>query len=85
LTPFIYPSPTQFVRTHIPLKKAMKMVLYRLAHGIFLERMNALYDVGASTIRKYIYIVCDVLSNGDKLFSVYVHTPTRDRLFNIID
>jgi hypothetical protein len=63
----------------------MKMVLYRLAHGIFLERMNALYDVGASTIRKYIYIVCDVLSNGDKLFSVYVHTPTRDRLFNIID
>jgi hypothetical protein len=24
------------------------------------------------------------LSNGDKLFSVYVHTPTRDWLFNII-
>jgi hypothetical protein len=56
----------------------MKMVLYRLAHGIFPKRMNALYDVGAFTIRKYTYIVCDVLSNGDKLFSVYVHTPTRD-------
>jgi len=46
--------------------------------------MNALYDVGASIIRKYISIV-DVLSNGDKLFSVYVHTPTKDRLFNIIE
>jgi len=47
--------------------------------------MNALYGVGAFTIRKYIYIVCDVLSNGDKLFSVYVHTPIGDQLFNIIE
>jgi hypothetical protein len=60
------------------------MVLYQLSHGIFPKRMNALYDVGASTIRKYTNIVCDV-SNGDKLFLVYVHTPTRDRLFNIIE
>jgi hypothetical protein len=37
--------------------------------------MNALYSVGASTIRKYTYNVCAVLFNGDKLFSVYVHTP----------
>jgi hypothetical protein len=56
----------------------MKTVLYRLAHGIFPEKMNALYDVSAFTIRKYTYVVCDVLSNGDKLFSVYVHTLTRD-------
>jgi hypothetical protein len=76
LTPFICPFPTQFVRTPIPLKKVVKMVLYRLAHGIFPKRTNALYGVGASTIRKYTYIVCDVLSNGDKLYSVYVHTPT---------
>jgi hypothetical protein len=47
--------------------------------------MNALYDVGASIIRKYTSIVCDVLSNGDKLFSVYVHILTKDRLFNIIE
>jgi hypothetical protein len=47
--------------------------------------MNALYDVGASTIRKYTYIVCDVLFNGDNLFSTYVHTPTKDQLFNIIE
>ncbi len=47
--------------------------------------MNALYGVGASTIRNYTYIVCDVLSNGDKLFLVYVHIPIRDRLLNIIE
>jgi len=52
------------------------MVLYLLVHGISLERMNALYLVGASIIKKHTYIVCDVLSNGDKLFLVYVHTPT---------
>jgi hypothetical protein len=78
LTPFIYPSATQFVRTPIPFKKAMKMVLYQLAHGIFPERMNALYGVSAFTIKKYTYIVCDVLFNGDKLFSIYVHTPIGD-------
>jgi predicted transcriptional regulator YheO len=63
----------------------MKMVLYQLAHGIFFERINTLYDVGAFTIKKYTYIVCDVLSNGDKLFSIYVHTFTRNQLFNIIE
>jgi hypothetical protein len=57
LTPFIYPFAIQFVKTPIPFKKIVKMVLYQLAHGISLERMNALYDVGASTIRKYTYIV----------------------------
>jgi hypothetical protein len=47
--------------------------------------MSALYGVAASTIRKYTYIVCDVLSNGDKLYSVYVHTHTWNRLLNIIE
>ncbi len=85
LTPFICPSATQFVITPIPLRKVVKMVLYPLAHGISPERMNALYSVGAFTIRKYTYIVCDVLSNGDKLFSIYACTPIGDQLFNIIE
>jgi hypothetical protein len=50
LTPFIYPSATQFLKTPIPLRKVVKMILYPLAHEISFERMNALYDVGASTI-----------------------------------
>jgi hypothetical protein len=78
LTPFICPLATQFVRTPIPLKKVVEMDLYHLAHGIFPKKMNALYSVGAFTIRKYTYIVCDVLSNGDKLFSIYVHTLIGD-------
>jgi hypothetical protein len=40
--------------------------------------MNALYGVGAFTIKKDTYIVCDDLSNGDKLFSIYVHIFTGD-------
>jgi hypothetical protein len=85
MSPFIYPSATQFVITPILLRKIVKMVLYRLAHGIFFEKMNALYGVGASIIMKYTYIVCDVLFNGDKLFSFYVHTTTKDQLFHIIE
>jgi hypothetical protein len=85
LTPFIYPSVTQFDKTSILLKKDVKMVLYRLAHGISLEKMNALYGVGALIIMKYTYIVCDVLFNGDRLISVYVHTFTKDQLFHIIE
>ncbi len=48
-----------------------------------LKRMNALNDVGASTIRKYTYIVCDVLSNGDKfmftlLMEIHCSTSSSD-------
>jgi len=63
----------------------MKMVLYRLAHGISFERMSALYNVGAIIIRKYTYILCDVLSNNDKFFSIYVHIPVGDPFLNIIE
>ncbi len=85
LIPFIYPSTSQFVKTPILLIKFMKMFLYWLTHGISLERMNALYGVGAFTIKKDTYIVCDDLSNGDKLFSIYVHIFTGDWLLNIIE
>jgi len=85
LTPFICPFTIQIVKTPLLLRKAVKMVLYQLAHGISFERMSALYNVDAIIIRKYTYIVCDVLSNGDKLFSTYVHIPIGDPLLNIIE
>ncbi len=47
--------------------------------------MSALYSVGASTIRKYTYIVCDALSNSDKLFLIYVHILIGNWLLNIIE
>ncbi len=33
------------------------------------------FDVGASTLHKYVDIVCDVLCNKDKLFDKYIKTP----------
>ncbi len=32
------------------------------------------FCVGASIVRKYTNIVCDILSNKDKLYVVYIHT-----------
>jgi hypothetical protein len=85
LQEFICPFTTQFVRTPILLRKAVKMVLYQLAHAISFEIMSALYNVSAIIIRKYTYNVCDVLSNGDKLFLIYVHIPIGDPLLNILE
>ncbi len=42
LTPFICPFVIQSVRTPIPLSKVVKMVLYRLTHGISFERMKCI-------------------------------------------
>lgn len=53
------------------------MVLYWLTHGLFLEMMSALYGARQFTIKKYTYIMCDVLFNVDKLFLIYVHIPTK--------
>ena len=48
--------------------------------------MNDLYGFRASTIRKYTDIVCEVLSSRDQcLFTTYIHTPTGDRLYDIME
>jgi hypothetical protein len=46
--------------------------------------MSDKFDVGSSTVRKYVDIMCDVLCNKEKLFDKYIKTPTRDRLLHII-
>ena len=43
------------------------------------------FKVGASTIRKYVDIVCDILSNREKLFSHYIVIPNGDHLYGIIN
>jgi len=43
-----------------------------------------LFYVGTPIIRKYINIVCDILSNKDKLYVVYIHTPTSECLKSMI-
>jgi hypothetical protein len=42
--------------------------------------MVNLFYVGAPIIRKYINNFCDILSNKDKLYVVYIHTFTSECL-----
>ena len=86
LTPFLQSLARYFVRAPIPIRKQVKLVIYRLACGHSCEKMNDLYRCGASTIRKYTDIVCGVLSSRDRgLFITYIHTPTGDRLYDIME
>ena len=62
LTPFLCPTTNMFVRPPIPIRKQVSLIIYRLVHGFFCKAMDNLYGCGESTIRKYISIVCSVLS-----------------------
>jgi len=55
----------------------MKIVLHILVHGIRVELMANLYNVGASTIQKYIDIVCEILANKD------LYSPSYMTMFTI--
>jgi hypothetical protein len=49
----------------------LKVVIFRLAHGHSCENMVERFNVGASTIRKYMKIIISVIVQ--KLFSKYFH------------
>ena len=86
LTPFLRPTAVRFVRPPIPVRKQVKLVLYRLAHGVGCARMHNLYGCSESTIRKYTMIVCRALgTTKGGLFFQFIHTPQGDRLQNIIE
>ena len=87
LTPFLRPTTAIFVRPPIPVRKQVKLDLYRLAHGVSCARMHNLYGCGESTIRKYTMIVCRVLGSGsqDGIFFHFIHTPYGDCLQSIIE
>ncbi len=63
----------------------MKIILYRLAHGVRPKLVATLFYVGAPIIRKYINIVCDILCNKDKSYVVYIHTPASECLKFVIN
>ena len=84
LTPFLRPVAITFVRPPIPIRKQIKLVLYRLAHGVSCARMHNLYGCGESIIRKYTLIICRVLVFLEGIFHHFIHTPTGDRLQGII-
>ena len=86
LTPFLRPTAVRFVRPPIPVRKQVKLVLYRLAYGISCARMHNLYGCGESTICKYTMIVCWALGIVEgALFFQFIYTPQGDRLQNIIE
>jgi len=85
LTPFLHPTAATFVRPPVPVRKQVKLVLYRLAHGVSCARMHNLYGCGESTIRKYTMIVCRALGSGENdLFFQFIHTPSGNMHQSII-
>lgn len=54
----------------------IKVFLYRLAHIISSQPIVDLYNVGTSTIKKCIVIVCDIPSDREKLFRLYLQIPS---------
>jgi hypothetical protein len=43
LTPFLRPTVATFVKPPVPVRKQVKLVLYRLAHDVSCARMHNLY------------------------------------------
>jgi len=66
------------------IRKIVASIPYRCAHGYNVEHMADRLKIGASTIKKYVDIICDMLTDGDKLFSHYISIPSRNRLLSII-
>jgi len=46
--------------------------------------MSNTWRIGASTIRKYADIICDILTDGNQLFSHYISISNENRLLHII-
>ncbi len=77
LTLFLKSKCFNLVRPHLEVRKTIVIVLYRFAHGLSPKHMLHIFDVGASTLHKYVDIVCVLLCNKDKLFDKYIKTPNQ--------
>ena len=84
LTPYLKSQCTHLVRPQLEIRKIVAIVLYRFVHGHSLDHIADRLQVGGSTVRKYIDIVCDILVDRDKLFSHYISIPTGEQLESII-
>ncbi len=57
------------VRPQVKIIKIFAIFFYRFTHGHSATHMVDCLIVGASTIQKYMDIVCDVFTNKNKLFN----------------
>ena len=84
MTHFLRRVTATFVRAPIHVWKQIKLVLYRLAHGVSCARVHNLYGCSESTINKYILIIYHILASREGIFHNFIHTPIGDRLQGII-
>jgi hypothetical protein len=82
ITLFFNPS-VSLVRPQVEIKKIVTTVIYRLADGTSATHMADWFNwfnVEASTMKKYVDIVCDALCDKNKMLNKYVSIPSGDRL-----
>jgi hypothetical protein len=63
LIPYLQSLCLNLVRPHLENKKIIAVIFYKFGNGHNATHMANCFNVGASTIRKYMNIVCDVLIN----------------------
>lgn len=69
-----------FVRDSLLVHKAIGLVVYKVAHGYSATFTTDRFCVGASTIRNYMDIIVDVLSDEQKPFARYISIQWGQRL-----
>jgi hypothetical protein len=80
LIPYLQSQCFNLVRPHLKVKNIVVFVFYKFANGHSASHMVDCFNVGASSIRKYVNIVCDVFTNINKLFNKYTNNPIRNQL-----
>jgi len=66
------------------IRKIIACVLYSFVHSHSRDYMVDCFKIRASTIQKYVDIVCDIFTSEDKLFSHYINIPSEDHLLSTI-
>ncbi|MCO5554250.1 hypothetical protein L7F22_007778 [Adiantum nelumboides] len=74
-----------FVREPIQAEKALACVLWRLAQGHSSKSEEEFYGLGESTIRKYVLIICRILSHNVFFQRYGICVPEGERLTKIME
>jgi hypothetical protein len=73
------------VRPQTEIRLIIAVVIYRFVHDHSPEHIQGRLQVAASTLRKYIDIFYDILTDRDKLFNTCISIPSGYRLQVIIE
>ena len=85
LTPYLRSESEILVRSQTKIRSIIAAVIYRFVHGHSPEHIQGRLQIATSTFRKYIDILCDILTNRNKLFSTCISIPSGDLLQAIIE